>query len=90
MKFYYTSFMKTAISVPDDIFKELEEFSKEHEYSRSEVFAMAVREFLEKRKSKELLNALNEAYSEPESPEEIAVREKSKRHFAKKILKEQR
>jgi metal-responsive CopG/Arc/MetJ family transcriptional regulator len=90
MKYYYTSFMKTAISVPDDIFKELEEFSKEHDYSRSEVFAMAVKEFLEKRKSKELLNALNEAYSESESPEEITVRERGKRYFAKKILKEQR
>lgn len=80
--------MKTAISVPDDIFKELEEFSKEHDYSRSEVFAMAAKEFLEKRKSKELLNALNEAYSEPESPEEITVREKGKRYFAKKTLKD--
>ncbi len=82
--------MKTAISVPNHIFKELEKFSKEHQYSRSEVFAMAVKEFLEKRKSKELLNALNEAYSEPELPEEITLREKGKRYFAKKILKEQR
>ena len=81
--------MKTAISVPNHIFKELEKFSKEHQYSRSEVFAMAVKEFLEKRKSKELLNALNEAYSEPESPEEITLREKGKRYFAKKILKEE-
>ncbi len=82
--------MKTAISLPNDLFKEVEEFSKEHDCSRSEVFAMAVKEFLEKRKSKELLDALNEAYSEPEPPEEVTVREKGKRYLAKKILKESR
>ena len=82
--------MKTAISLPNKIFEEVEKFSKEHQYSRSEVFVMAVEEFLEKRKSEAVLNVLNEVYSESESPEEITVREKSKRYFAKKILKEER
>jgi metal-responsive CopG/Arc/MetJ family transcriptional regulator len=82
--------MKTAISIPDEIFKEVEKFSREHQYSRSEVFAMAVKEFLEKLKSKEILDALNETYSEPESPEEITLREKSKRYYTKKIMKEKR
>jgi len=79
--------MKTAISVPDEIFKEVEKFSKEHQYSRSEVFATAAKEFLEKMKSKELFNALNEAYSEAEYPEEVTLRTKSKRYYAKRILK---
>ena len=48
-----------AISIPDEIFREIEKFSKEHRYSRSEVFVMAVKEFLEKLKPKELFNALN-------------------------------
>lgn len=79
--------MKTAISVPDKIFEEVEKFSKEHQYSRSEVFAIAVQEFLERMKSKELLNALNEAYSEGESPEEATLRIKSKRYYAKRVLR---
>ena len=82
--------MKTAISIPDEIFEEVEKYSKEHRYSRSEVFVMAVREFLEKLKSKELLNTLNEVYSEPESLEETTLREKSKKYYSKKILKEDR
>lgn len=89
IKARYIFGMKTAISLPNEIFKEVEKFSKEHQYSRSEVFAMAVKEFLEKRKSKEILNALNEVYSESESPEEITIREKGKRYFTKKILKEE-
>jgi len=80
--------MKTTISIPDEIFQKIERFSKEHRYSRSEVFVMAVKEFLEKLKSKELFNALNEVYSEPESLEETTLREKSKAYCSKKILKQ--
>ena len=45
--------MKTAISVPDEMFKEIEEVTKECDCSRSQVFVMAAREFLERRKSKQ-------------------------------------
>ncbi len=90
MKYCYIFGMKTAISLPNKIFEEVEKFSKEHQYSRSEVFAMAVKEFLEKKKTEEVLKVLNEVYSEAETPEEITVRERGKRYFAKKILKEKR
>ena len=79
--------MKTAVSVPDEIFKEVEEFSKVHRYSRSKIFAIAVKEFLERQKSWELFNNLNQAYSESESPREGILRAKSKRYYAKKVLK---
>ena len=79
--------MKTAISIPDEIFREIERFSKEHRYSRNEVFVMAVKEFLDKFKSKELFNALNEVYSKPESLEETTLREKSKGYYSKNKTK---
>ena len=79
--------MKTAVSVPDEIFKEVEEFSKAHRYSRSKIFAIAVKEFLERRKSWELFNTLNQAYSESESSREGLLRAKSKRYYAKRVLK---
>jgi metal-responsive CopG/Arc/MetJ family transcriptional regulator len=80
--------MKTAISVPDNIFEEVDRLAKDHNWSRSEVFVIAVKQFLENLKSQKLLAALNTAYSEQESPEERSFRQKSKRHFAKKVLKE--
>jgi metal-responsive CopG/Arc/MetJ family transcriptional regulator len=80
--------MKTAISVPDDLFDEIEKVAKENHFSRSEVFVIAVREYLEKRKSKKLLTALYEAYSAAESPEEYNVRQKSKKRYAKTAQKE--
>ncbi len=80
--------MKTAVSIPDEVFKEVDKTAKKFNYSRSELFTIAVKEFLEKIKSKKLLDALNEAYSEVESPEEITLRQKSKKYYAKKVLKE--
>lgn len=80
--------MKTAISVPDELFKEIEKVAKEHHYSRSEVFVIAVKEYLEKRRSKKLLAALNEAYAAAEAPEEYKVRAEGKKRYRKTVLKE--
>ncbi len=80
--------MKTAISVPDDIFHKVDKLAKDNNCSRSEVFVNAVKQYLENLKSQEILAALNMAYSEQESLEEKSFRQKSKRHFVKKALKE--
>jgi len=79
--------MKTAISIPDPLFDEVEKAAKENHLSRSEVFVIAVREYLEKRKSRKLLEDLNEALSVAESEEEYAVRQKSKKRYARTVLK---
>ena len=80
--------MKTAISVPDELFSEIEKVAKEHHYSRSEVFVIAVKEYLEKQRSKRLLSEINEAYTITESPEEYKVRKKSKKQYAKAVQNE--
>ncbi len=80
--------MKTAISVPDELFWEAEELAKEQRSSRSEVFVAALREFLERRRSGRLLASLNEAYATAETQEEYAVRQKSKKRDAKTIRRE--
>ncbi|KAB2829490.1 MAG: ribbon-helix-helix protein, CopG family [Candidatus Dadabacteria bacterium] len=80
--------MKTAISIPDDLLKEAEEIAKEQNFSRSALFTIALREYLERIKSQRILYALNKAYSELEPQEEIALRQRGKKHYATKILKE--
>jgi metal-responsive CopG/Arc/MetJ family transcriptional regulator len=80
--------MKTAISIPDETFKEVEHFAKEHKYSRSEVFAIAIKEFLEKYKSRQLFTLLNDVHSDIEAAEDTKVREKALKHYAKRVLKE--
>jgi len=80
--------MKTAISVPDDVFHEVDKVAKESHSSRSEVIVAALREYLERRRSGALLKALNEAYGTAETGEEYEVRQKAKKRYCKTLGKE--
>lgn len=85
---WYTLFMKTAISVPNEVFREVDKVAKEQRSSRSEVIVTAVKEYLERRKSNELLSALNQAYGTAETVEDYEVRKKAKRRYGKVLRKE--
>lgn len=80
--------MKTAISIPDDVFEAVSQAAEEENIPRSKIFADAARKYLEQRKNQKLLSALNEAYSEEESKEERQVRKFSKKYYASKIVRE--
>ena len=86
--FSYPKSMKTAISIPDNIFREVEEFAKEHNYSRSKVLVMAVKELLEKHKSMSLIDAINDVYSDIEPLDEKVLRGKGKKYYSRRIIKE--
>lgn len=78
--------MKIAISIPDNVFKEVESYAAEQKCSRSEVFARAVIQLFEKSKNAKLLDTMNEVYSTPESSDDKAFRQTAKKHFAKTVL----
>lgn len=93
--------MKTAISIPDDIFKEVDHIAKTNKLSISEVFTAAIIEYLKFNKrnselaqknpqmtSKQLFDSINNAFPNDETNEDIAVRHKGKRHFMQTVLKE--
>jgi len=58
------STVKTAISIEKPLFEELEALAEEMDVSRSHLFALAAREFIQRHKSRKLLDALNAAYSD--------------------------
>ena len=76
--------MKITISIPDEMFKEIEEVTKEYDCSRSQLFVMATREFLERKKSGKLLEALNSTYGTPGTNEEIKIRQRAKEYHVRK------
>ena len=80
--------MKTAISIPDTLFDELQETAKKLHCSRSELFTIAVKEYLDRIKSKSLLASLDEVYSEPEESQDATLRQKSKKYYSRKLSKE--
>jgi metal-responsive CopG/Arc/MetJ family transcriptional regulator len=54
--------MKTAISIPDDIFEDADELAEEMGISRSELYSTAVAEYLAKHRAEDVTARLNEVY----------------------------
>lgn len=51
--------MKTAVSVPDDVFEQAERLAKRERRSRSEVYTAALREYVAKRSPDEVTASLD-------------------------------
>jgi hypothetical protein len=55
--------MKTAVSVPDDLFRMAEVAARNLRVSRSRLYATAISEFLSRRQAGAVTERLNEVYS---------------------------
>jgi metal-responsive CopG/Arc/MetJ family transcriptional regulator len=55
--------MKTAVSIPDEVFEAAEKAAKRLGVSRSELYANAVREFVERHRRDNITEKLNEIYA---------------------------
>jgi hypothetical protein len=63
----YTHAMKTAVSLPDDLFRMAEAAARKLRMSRSQLYATAIAEFLERRKTSRITERLNKVYSKERS-----------------------
>jgi metal-responsive CopG/Arc/MetJ family transcriptional regulator len=52
--------MKTAVSVPDDVFEGAERLARREGRSRSEVYSAALREYVARHDADEIADALND------------------------------
>tara|TARA_B100000315_G_scaffold42129_1_gene37030 strand:+ start:911 stop:1147 length:237 start_codon:yes stop_codon:yes gene_type:complete len=59
--------MKTAISIPDEIFDAAEELSKRLNLSRSELYSTAISDYVRSRHNEAVTEALNKVYEKEES-----------------------
>ena len=55
--------MKTAVSLPDDLFRQAEAAARRLRVSRSELYAKAIAEFLKQEDGSAITQRLNEVYS---------------------------
>jgi len=78
-----TMCMKTSISIPDDTFEEVNKIARECNFSRSQIFCIAIEEYLEKVRSRKLFEALNKSYADDETSEEKLLRKKSIEYYKK-------
>ena len=75
--------VKTAISMPERLFKELEAAAEEMQLSRSKVFALAVKDFLRARENQRILEQLNRVYADGPVEEEQEFLEQMKVRYGK-------
>lgn len=60
----YTRGMKTAVSIPDNIFKEAERLAKLRKQSRSKLYSLALKEYLSRHLDDEITASWNRVLAE--------------------------
>jgi predicted transcriptional regulator len=85
----HTNGMKIAISIPDNVFREVKRIAEKQQCSRSEVIVEAVKEYLKDLESRRLLDSLNEAYSGPETEEERDARSAALDLYRRTVLEKE-
>lgn len=73
--------MKTAISVPNDIFELSEKLAKKLKVSRSQIFAMGVKKLGEEFDEEEIISSINRVCEKVDTSLDPAIRDYQKRTF---------
>ena len=80
---WYNYGMKTALSIPDDLFASADALAKRLGLSRSRLYASALQEFISKHKSKNVTERLNAVYASQDSSLDETLREIQARSIEK-------
>jgi hypothetical protein len=72
--------MKSAISVPDRLFREADRLAKRMKVSRSELYRRAMEAFLETARDRDVKASYDEAFGTPDSPADVAFRRRAARN----------
>ena len=71
----YTLIMKTAISIPDEVFDAAEEMARRLGMSRSQLYVTALREYMEAHRSRGVTARLDQVYEDQDSSLDLRVAE---------------
>ena len=75
--------IKTAISIQEPLFEQVETLARELNISRSRVFVLAVEEFIQRHQNRQLLEEINQAYDDvPDTIEQLYLH-KTRQHHRK-------
>jgi predicted nuclease with RNAse H fold len=71
----YTFAVKTAISIPDEVYRAAERVARKLGVSRSRLYADAIREFVSRAEERNITEKLNQVYEKsPTSPDPLLLR----------------
>jgi metal-responsive CopG/Arc/MetJ family transcriptional regulator len=71
--------VKTAISIQQSLFEQVEALARELHISRSRLFAIAVEDFMQRYENQRLLERINDAYADTTTPDEQALLRRMRR-----------
>jgi metal-responsive CopG/Arc/MetJ family transcriptional regulator len=77
--------MKTAVSIPDEVFEKVERLAKRGRRSRSEVFTAALREYVARHSPDEVTEAINRVCAEVDQTEDVEFLNAAARRLLKKV-----
>lgn len=75
--------MKTAVSIPDEVFEKVEKLARRARKSRSEVFSAALREYVARHAPDEVTESINEVCDRIREQDDAFVRTASRRTLEK-------
>lgn len=78
---------KTAISLEETLFQQVDDVAQKMKVPRSRVFTLALEDFLRRQRNQQLLDRINEAYEDLPDPDD-QVRLQTMRREQKRLLKD--
>jgi metal-responsive CopG/Arc/MetJ family transcriptional regulator len=73
--------IKTAISIEKNLFEQADNLARTMKVSRSKLFVIALQDYIEHQKNKEMLAQINSAYAdEPDTTEQTLRRKSRQQH----------
>lgn len=77
--------MKTAVSVPDEVFEQAERAAKQLKLSRSELYSRALSEYLARHTESEVTAAINAVISEAGQPRDPVIVRQGRRRVLESV-----
>jgi metal-responsive CopG/Arc/MetJ family transcriptional regulator len=71
--------VKTAISMQKSLFEQVDALARELNISRSQLFVLAVEDFIRRYENQQLFERINAAYEDTPDPDEQALRRRMRR-----------
>ena len=80
--------VKTAISLREPLFEQVETVARDLQISRSRLFALAVEDFIQRYQNQKLLESINKAYDDLPDPEEMARQREARTQHRRLVERE--
>ena len=77
--------VKTAISIQKSLFDQVNNLAEELQMPRSQLFVLAVEEFIKRHQNLKMLETLNEVYSDVPEPPEQTLRERMRQQHRRLV-----